>query len=250
MLKRFSQTLILTAAASVAAGAAWADSHMKNMSDIPAECGKQWTIVDRDNDGQVTFEEGKAFAEVEFGRLDANQDGKISQEEFDRCNDLSLSAKIVSDATGSGEGSEMKRETFNGQPVVNGMVMVDATVDENNDKVLTLEEVARSYDKAAAGNEDKVVSREDQARYAGSWFEAHDINNDGMVSMKESTMDPADNPYTAVFDDMDENNDGNITLDEWSSHYQKVVEGAQSKSQQSAGKDEGPVEAIWHFFFS
>lgn len=246
MLKRISLTLALTAATSLVAGAALADSHMKDMSSIPAECGKQWTIVDRDNDGDVTFEEGKAFAEVEFGRLDSNQDGKISKEEFNRCNDLSLSAKIVDEASGSGT----EPETFNGQPVVNGMVMVDATVDDNNDKVLTLEEVARSYDKAAEGNQDKVVSREDQARYAGSWFEAHDINNDGMVSMKESTMDPADNPYTAVFDDMDENNDGNITIDEWSSHYQRVVEGAQSKSKQSAGKDEGPIDSIWHFFFS
>jgi hypothetical protein len=250
MLKRTSHMLVLTAAASVAAGAAWADSHIKDMSDIPAECGKQWTIVDRDNDGQVTVEEGKAFAEVEFGRLDANQDGKISQEEFDQCNDLSLSARIVGEANGSGDGSGTEPETFNGQPVINGMVMVDATVDENNDKVLTLEEAARAYDKAAAGNEDKVVSREDQARYAGSWFEAHDINNDGMVSMEESTMEPADNPYTAVFDDMDENGDGNITVDEWGSHYQKLVEDAQMKSKDSSGKDGGPVDAIWHFFFS
>ena len=124
MLKRISHMLALTAATSLVAGAALAESHMKDMSGIPAECGKQWTIVDRDNDGEVTFEEGKAFAEVEFGRLDANKDGMISKDEFDRCNDLSLSAKIVADASGSGEGSDMKPESVNGQPVVNGMVDV------------------------------------------------------------------------------------------------------------------------------
>lgn len=252
MLKHLSRTLMFTAAIGVGGSAAMAASDAQQMSEIPAECGKQWTIADQNNDGEVTFEEGKAFADTEFGRLDTDKDGKVSQAEFDRCNSLTLSAKINpeknADAgeSASEDGSSMK--TYNGQKVVNGMVMVDATVDENNDKVLTPEEAAASYDKAKAEGKDDVTSREEQARYAGSWFAAHDVNNDGKVTMKESTMDPQDNPYTAVFEDMDANNDGNITPAEWASHYQKVVESAQASSKSSADSGGKPVETIWYFY--
>jgi hypothetical protein len=262
MLKHFTHALIFSAATTLMASAAHADNHSKQMSQIPAECGKQWTIVDQNNDGEVTFEEGKAFADIEFGRLDANQDGMISQEEFDKCNDLALSAKIVDDAAAkSGEASSSEgsssadqasgqsgQKTFEGQPIVNGMVMVDATVDYDKDDAISVEETAAAYDKAKAERKDDVVSREDQARYAGSWFTAHDFNNDGMVSMEESTRKPDKTRYRASLDEMDTNKDSNVDKDEWSSYYENRVKDAQSRSKEASSSGGKPVGTIWYFF--
>lgn len=186
-----------------------------------APCGKQWTVVDTNNDLAVSPEEAEASRDMDYSRLDQDGDGEISQDEWAACNDMSM--------VGQGAASD-------------GLMMPDAgTGDADQSGGLSRAEMAEAMQQkfAEAGDAER---EEAQARYTGAWFALHDENGDGEISPQEVAEVDLERASSQAFERADENDDGVISKDEYDRTMTTRFEAAQETA--SGGL---PV-ALWQYY--
>lgn len=154
-------------------------------------------------DGVQTRAEVVERARTMFGRVDANRDGFITQEEG-----RALAARA------GAAGTRGQRIVRNADPARRAQ-MFDR-LDTNRDNMISRDEWARAdaalgerrvrMDERAGGRGERMAMR---GRLGGAMLRAADTNNDGRISLTE-----AEAAALQRFDRVDVNRDGRITRDE------------------------------------
>jgi Ca2+-binding EF-hand superfamily protein len=168
---------------------------------------------------------GRAFAEHWFRSMDANNDGKLSQQEvetgtlrlFDRL-DANKDGEVTREEADTGAAAIRKEE----------LSKHFREVDADKDGRLTAEESKippRFFDRLDT-NHDHAISLEEflaQPDFGGhrreSVFEHADQNRDGKVTRAEAQQAAKER-----FDRLDANHDGVVTREEFSQHMKQMAE--------------------------
>lgn len=174
-------------------------------------CGKTWEKADSNDDGFVEKNEASKYASTAFAHLDDNADGFVTSDEWSKCSDLTAVSKALS-ATETTASQADQTATSLGTMHLSEMSRADADKSGN----LSRREVRESMMQSAASAKGLSVDR--VARYAGSWFDLHDENDDGRISLEELKTTKLSEKLVRRFADVDKDADGRISKREWSDY--------------------------------
>jgi Ca2+-binding EF-hand superfamily protein len=203
-LRRTNAATLAALAAVSISGAAWADGggHHGGGGAAPHArfAAHVFEMMDENNDGKITREEGQAAAKRLFDKLDLNGDGTITKAESDSgaraMRNEELGARF--DALDADHDGRLTSAEAQVPP------QVFQNLDTNKDKALSKEE---------------FLARPDlRAEHRDFEFNRADGNHDGKVTREE-----ADKIATERFDSVDADHDGVITRQEFDAHVAQVA---------------------------
>ncbi len=160
-----------------------------------------------------------------IARFDANDDGKLTQEEVDTTR-KDIFAKH--DANTDGKLSLEEFEALWVDFTNRRMVRAFQRIDTDGDAVITLEEYQAPFKNMVSRrdrNDDNVLDAEDRrgkkhrGRGAGWMMERFDANKDGKLTQEE-----IDTARKDIFAKHDANNDGKLDLDEFKARWVEFTE--------------------------
>jgi len=168
---------------------------------------------------------GRAFAEHWFRSMDANSDGKLSQQEvetgtlrlFDRL-DANKDGEVTREEADTGAAAIRKEE----------LSKHFSELDANKDGRLTADESripARFFDRLDTNHDhalslEEFLAQPDFGEHRREFvFEHADQNHDGKVTRAEAQQAAKER-----FDRLDANHDGVVTRDEFAQHMQQMAE--------------------------
>jgi len=164
--------------------------------------------ADADNDGKITQEEARRAADARFAKLDTNNDGVITQAEVDAVKQAHR-AKFAAKADerfakkDKNNDGKLSRDEVPRMPEE-----IFKKMDTNNDGALSKEELhARGPHRGPKG--DKAGHANHGSGKHGGMLEKLDANGDGNVTKAEAEAAALEH-----FKRMDKNSDGVITQDE------------------------------------
>lgn len=229
-------------------------SSMTNVS-----CSSSLAISDTDNDGTVSQSEFENWNNSGFEQLDEDGDGRLSRSEYVDCI-TDMPGEQTANATGSSD--EMMQADTDADGAVSAREYMTATNEAQQqaesgegDAILLL----RRFILVPASVPDRdvgLMSRSEVASSSSQRFRSMDENMDGKISANELNGDSeavTEKWANADFDDMDSDNDGMVTMSEYSEFTEErwgsASENARNEAQNASGDGSGQTPDVYYFYF-
>jgi Ca2+-binding EF-hand superfamily protein len=167
---------------------------------------------------------GKAFAEHWFGRMDANKDGQLTQQEVEAGTER-LFARL--DVNKDGELTREEADTGAAAIRREELTAHFREIDANKDGRLTAAESkipARFFDRLDTNHDhalslEEFLAQPDFGEHRREFvFEHADQNHDGKVTRAEAAQAAKER-----FERLDANHDGRVTREEFAQHLQQMA---------------------------
>jgi Ca2+-binding EF-hand superfamily protein len=197
----------LAAAPALAAGEAGGVSETKveemqateSLQRAESQCGHVWTLVDTDEDLQVSTEEARAAADKVMDRADIDRSGDIGPDEWAECAARGAETAAVESASRNRSLDRFAEYDLDGDGTVSVEEMLTAAegeflgADTDEDRVLTaaeLQEMARDERKTAISEAadisgDERISADEMAAHVRREFLTTDRDRDGGIDVEE-----------------------------------------------------------------
>lgn len=251
-------SLVLGLAAAPAFGASTEgskDAGKANLADIGEKCEMGFSAADINNDGKISWREARSHQGDVFSAADANQDGFLTRSEFRECMRVSASAAAGGKSAGQQDG-KADAERF-------------TAMDMDEDKQLTRSEYMsagqKAWGEASAGSEGEItpdkytefmgsygfdpetadlndngkISEIEAALAASRGFASMDVDRDDAIDETEWQQGETGRNSARLFEWMDLNNDGRISMKESAL--------ASMRSFDTASADEPRAVPVWVF---
>ena len=175
-----------------------------------------WDKADTDKDGAISRAEAQlanmAFLIKNFDAIDANKDGKLSEQEVRQW--MQTQRRLGETRANEPRSGEPKT----GEPRANEPRAGELGKNEGANPNAT------AQDRAKRHNDMSYKSPEERRAQIEAWFNRADTNKDGGLSRDEIKAAGGER-YINYFDEIDANKDGKLTLDEmraaWSKNKEK-----------------------------